>query len=333
MSVVSADLRMREQIQEGSAKKGGVPLVSVVIPTYNCEAYIGETIDSVLAQEFQNIEIIVVDDGSTDQTPDIVRSYGPGVKLLSQENSGVCVARNRGLREAVGDYICFMDHDDYWYPWKISRQLEELGIHPEVGVAYSAFTLWMTDASGKFPRPGSLYNSSIADDIDRSFSGWIYHLLLLDCWVLTSTAMFRAEVLRKCGAFDEMLPYSEDWDLWLRISREYQFLKLRRSTTLYRQHTLQGNRKVRSVDYRTTLLSKAVKQWGLSSPDGQCLSRLRFRRQLAEYHACFGLHHLQAGIWAMAIRSLFKAWVTYPVKVKYLACIAAIWLGWSPRLS
>jgi glycosyltransferase involved in cell wall biosynthesis len=310
-----------------------MPLVSVVIPTYNCEAYIRETIDSVLAQEFQNIEIIVVDDGSTDRTVDFVRSYGHSVRFLSQENSGVCVARNRGLREAAGKYICFMDHDDYWYPGKISRQVEEFGRHPEVGVVYSAFTLWTADASGNFARPASLYNSSIADDIDSSFSGWIYHLLLLDCWVLTSTAMFRAEVLRKCGAFDEGLPYSEDWDLWIRISREYQFLKLRQSTTLYRQHMLQGNRKVRSIDYRTTLLSRAAKQWGLSSPDGQCVSRWRFQRQLAEYHACFGLHHLQAGIWAIAMRSLFKAWVTYPVNVKYLAYIPATWLGWSPRLS
>ena len=92
------------------------PTVSVIIPSYNCEAYIAETIGSVLDQTFRDLELIVVDDGSTDGTREIVASYGAPVRLLTQKNAGVCAARNYGIREALGQYICLMDHDDYWFP-------------------------------------------------------------------------------------------------------------------------------------------------------------------------------------------------------------------------
>src|SRR5688500_19764582 len=96
------------------------PTVSIVIPTYNCEAYISETLYSVLGQTFTDLELIVVDDGSTDRTREIVASFGTSVRLLSQANSGVCAARNYGIREAAGRYLCLMDHDDYWYPDKLA---------------------------------------------------------------------------------------------------------------------------------------------------------------------------------------------------------------------
>ena len=217
------------------------PTVSVIIPSYNCELYIAETLKSILGQTFKDIEIIVVDDGSTDKTWQIVTSYAP-VRLITQANAGVCAARNRGIREAAGQYICLMDHDDYWLPDKLALQLEQMQRHPEVGLVYSTFTWWNPGPEGVFPDPGNYKDESSGSAIDEEFSGWIYHLLLLDCWVLTSSALIRAEVFNKCGAFDESLPYSEDWDLWLRISREYPFIKLKKALTLYRQHPQQGNR-------------------------------------------------------------------------------------------
>jgi glycosyltransferase involved in cell wall biosynthesis len=306
------------------------PLVSVIIPSYNCEAYIAETIDSVLAQDYSSIELLIVDDGSTDKTQDIIQTYGHQVRLISQRNAGVCAARNKGIQEAKGQYICLMDHDDYWYPDKISRQVRAFAEQPETGVVYSTFTLWHPDSSGIFPRPDSFSKIAVDDDIDQEFSGWIYHLLLLDCWVLTSTTMFRSEVFQTCGVFDETLPYSEDWELWLRISRQYPFLKIRQTTTLYRQHMHQGNRKVRPIDYRTVLLLNSVKSWGLCSQDGRCLSKLQFYRQIAEYHASFGLLHLIAGNKKIAIISLFKSWTTFPFKLKYVAYLVAGLSGWKP---
>ena len=308
-----------------------MPKVTVIIPSYNCKAYIAETIDSILNQTFRDIELIVVDDGSTDRTQEIVESYGEPVRLIRQTNARVCAARNRGIREAKGEFICLMDHDDYWYPEKLLRQIEEFTRHPEAGVIYSTFIRWHQDKDGYFPPPASYDRTSIPDDTDPEFSGWIYHQFLLDCWMLTSSAMFRREVFEKCGMFDEALPYSEDWELWLRISREYPMMQLRRPATLYRQHPLQGNRIVRDIDYRTELLISTEKKWGLCSRDGRCITKHKFRAQLASYHAAYGLHHLLVGNLNTATESLLNAWKNNPLQLKYLAYIAAGFMGWKPN--
>jgi len=307
------------------------PLVSVIIPSYNCEAYIAETINSVLAQDYPSIELLIIDDGSTDKTVNIAQSYGDKLKLISQTNAGVCVARNRGIKEANGEFICLLDHDDYWYPEKISSQIKAFEKHKEVGIVFSNFTLWEPDIDGNFPHPETYNTVSETDEIDQEYSGWIYHLLLLDCWVLTSTAMFRSEVFNKCGIFDESLPFGEDWSLWLIIAREYTFLKLSRPTTLYRQHPKQGNRKVRDIDHRTALLSDAKSKWGLCSPDGHCITPWQFRRQLAFFHAEYGLHHLKADSTSIAFASFFKAWLTFPFNPKYLGYILAGSFGWRQK--
>lgn len=305
------------------------PTVSVIIPSYNCEPYIAETINSVLNQSFKDIELIVVDDGSTDRTREIVASYAEPVRLVTQENSGVCAARNHGIREAKGRFICLMDHDDYWYPHKLASQVDLLQTHPEVGVVYSAFVLWHRGADGLFPDT-STYDLG-HEGTDPDYSGWIYHQFLIDCWMLTSTAMFRAEVFERCGVFDESLPYSEDWDLWLRISQEYLFIKQTRTTTLYRQHPLQGNRKVRDIDYRTRLLESAVKKWGYCSRDGRCTREADFRRQLAGFHLSYGFSHLRAGNRMRGAHAFARAWRTWPVNPRSLAYMAAAIVGWKPK--
>jgi glycosyltransferase involved in cell wall biosynthesis len=306
-----------------------MPQVSIIIPTYNGERHIRQTIDAVLAQTYRDLEVIVVDDGSTDATRDIVRSYGAPVRLIEQANARVSAARNRGIREASAPFVCFLDHDDYWYPDKLERQLREMARDESLGVVYSEFMWWRPDAAGVFPDPQTMRRDAEGTDPERS--GWIYHLLLLDCWVLTSTVMFRREVLQQCGGFDETLPFSEDWDLWLRVSRRYRFAKLRAATTLYRQHPAQGSLVVRPIDYRTRLLTRAVAQWGLASPDGKALPAREFRAQLAHYHVEYGLYRLKAGQPAGAFRSFLQAWVTRPAWPKPLLYIGAAMLGWRPN--
>lgn len=308
-----------------------MPTVSVIIPSFNCEAYIAETIDSVLQQTFKDVELIVVDDGSTDGTQQIVAAYGAPVRLITQANAQVCAARNRGIAEAQGAFICLMDHDDYWFPQKLERQLAEFAAHPEVGVVYSTFIRWHRTAAGAFPAPESFDLKPYGDGIEEAFSGWIYHQFLLDCWMLTSTAMFRKTVFEHCGNFDVALPYSEDWELWLRIAREYPMIQLRQPSTLYRQHAAQGNLVVRSVDYRTKLLTSTVKKWGLCSRDGRCVSRRQYSTQLAAYHAGFARGQLLAGNRRRALSSFFKSWVVNPTNVKTLVYIGATLLGWKPK--
>lgn len=294
------------------------PSVSVIIPTYNVEGFIGETIDSVLAQTYQDFEIIVVDDGSSDRTSEIISAYGPSVRVIRQENSGVCVARNRGISEAAGQYICLMDHDDYWFPEKLAQQVDVMHKFSDCGVVFASFIRWHPNTNGSYPPPSSFDSSSFPNDVDPDFSGWIYHQFLIDCWMLTSTAMFRREVFDRCGKFDEMLPYSEDWDLWLRVSREYRFIKLKRPNTLYRQHSSQGSRIQRNVDYRTVLLAGAIAHWGFCSPDGRCVDRRAFTKTLSRYHAEFAYEHLKHGNRKIALASFGKAWTTNPLKIRYL---------------
>lgn len=311
--------------------KDAEPTVSVIIPSYNCELYIAETLESILDQTFRGIEIIVVDDGSTDKTRQIVASYGAPVRIITQSNAGVCAARNRGIREAAGQYICLMDHDDYWFPEKLALQLEQMHRHPEVGLVYSTFAWWNPDENGVFPAPANYRDETPGTAVDEEFSGWIYHLLLLDCWVLTSSALIRAEVFDKCGAFDESLPYSEDWDLWLRIAREYPFIKLKKPLTLYRQHPRQGNLIARNIDYRTELLSRAAARWGLCSPDGRCITRRQFKETISRYHMDFGIRHLVVGNMRIANHSFLKSWLISPARLKRLAYIPAGLLGWRPK--
>ena len=307
------------------------PKISVIIPTYNCERYIADTIASILGQTFNDLELIVIDDGSTDRTREIVASHPAPVRLITQENAGVCAARNRGIREAAGEFICLMDHDDYWFPDKLALQLKQFEVSPEVGVVYASFILWHAAADGSFPVPATFNLDKFPDGVDKDFSGWIYHQFLLDCWMLTSTAMFRRDVFDKCGIFDESLPYSEDWDLWLRIAREFEFVMLNRPNTLYRQHLQQGNRVVRDIDYRTVLLENAVRKWGYCSRDGRCVSRARFSRQLADYHASYALLHLRSGNKFRAMASFIKAWRANPLKLRFLVYIPLGVLGWKPQ--
>lgn len=306
------------------------PLVSIVIPTFNVEKYIIETIESVLAQTYKHIELIVIDDGSTDNTSKLIESYGSKVRFIRQENSGVCLARNRGITETTGELICLMDHDDYWFPEKISRQVEVMQQHIDIGVVYSSFIRWHPNSSGKYPAPDSWDVKSTPDNVDTVFSGWIYHQFLLDCWMLTSTAMFRREVFNTSGMFDPTLPYGEDWDLWLRISRDYPFIKLTRPNTLYRQHQSQGSRVQRPIDYRSMLISQAISRWGLSSSDGRTVGKIALFSKLADYHAQYAYDHLRFGARSIAIRSYFKAWLTRPTKIKFLVCGFAAAFGWSP---
>jgi glycosyltransferase involved in cell wall biosynthesis len=312
-----------------------MPLVSIVIPSFNCSLYICETIDSILAQQgVDALEVIVVDDGSTDDTVAQARSYGAPVRVLQQANAGVSAARNHGIRVARGDFIALVDHDDYWFPTKLANQLAAFAQHPEVDVVFSNFRRWHADApEGGFQPPQVFADGARAQGTDPQCSGWIYHLMLLDIWVLTSTALARTRVFEKVGLLDETLPYSEDWDFWLRVSRQCQFLKLREVSTLYRQHARQGSRMTRAVDYRTLLLERASTQWGLASPDGQSVRPAQFRRQLARYSAEFGLGHLSANPGAsrrIAAAAFRKAWSIDRSYWRSLAYLVAMQLRWKP---
>jgi glycosyltransferase involved in cell wall biosynthesis len=305
------------------------PAVSIIIPSYNCERHIRQTLRSVVDQTFQDWEVIVVDDGSEDKTIEIADSVDPRIRVVQQENAGVCSARNRGYAESCGRFLCFLDHDDYWYPEKLSRQLGWMERKPELGVVYTNFLCWYA-VDGEFPPPESLRPASDEDVLDADFTGWVYHQFMRDSYALTSSALIRREALEHCGLFDVSLPYSEDWDLFLRLSRKVQFAQMAWPSTLYRQHPSQGSRLARRRDYRTELLLRAAGTWGLASPDGRRIDPGQFRRQIARYRMEFGQHHLAYGERGIGVRALFDAWRRDPMKLRYLGLALAGMGGWRP---
>ena len=190
--------------------------VSVIIPTYNCARYICEAVDSVLAQTFTDLEVIVVDDGSTDDTKERLDAYRDCIRYIHQENQERSAARNTGIRNATGEYLAFLDADDLWLPHKLELQVPVFEQAPEVGLVYC--WAYYIDASGqRIHRRG--------ENVLRSFEagGNVFETLLFDCVITAggSSAVIRQDCIRQVGFFDEALTHVEDWDMWLRIAARY----------------------------------------------------------------------------------------------------------------
>ena len=190
-------------------KKQKKPRVSVIIPTYNRGWIIKEAIDSVMAQDYRDFELIIVDDGSTDNTPDILNSYRSDIMVFRQENQGVSTARNRGLAEASGRFIAFLDSDDLWLPQKLFRQVEFFNKNPDAQICQTEET-WI--------RKGVRVNPKKRH---KKPWGMIFESSLALCLVSPSAVMIRRSLFEEVGGFDETLPACEDYDLWLRISCRY----------------------------------------------------------------------------------------------------------------
>ena len=177
--------------------------VSVIITTYNRRSYLKEAVSSVLAQEYPEKEVIVVDDGSTDGSHEEVR--GMPVRYIRKENGGISSARNAGIRATEGDYVAFLDVDDLWLKGKLASQI---ALMERVGydISYTD-EIWI--------RNGKRINQKLRH---RKYSGWIFEHCLPLCIISPSSVVIRREVFEVAGLFDEGLAVCEDYDMWLRIS-------------------------------------------------------------------------------------------------------------------
>jgi len=182
------------------------PQVSVIIPTYNRAWVIEEAIDSVLAQDYTEFELIVVDDGSTDHTSDVLDSYRNVIKVFPQKNKGVSAARNRGIAEASGKFIAFLDSDDLWLPQKLTVQIEFFNQTPDALICQTE-EVWIRNGLRVNPKKRH-----------KKPSGRIFKPSLELCLVSPSAVMIHRGLFDRVGGFDEALPACEDYDLWLRIS-------------------------------------------------------------------------------------------------------------------
>lgn len=204
-----------------------MPLISVIIPAYNSENTISETVESVLKQTFADFELIVINDGSTDNTLEVLSSIqDPRLKVFSYPNAGSNPSRNRGFAQSSGEYIAFLDADDLWTADKLEAQLKALQDNPQAAVAYS----WCDriNESSQLVRKGGYFTAH----------GDIYpQLLLTDILENGSNPLIRREALTHVGGFDESLPAGQDWDLYLRLAAHYHFVNVQRPQILYRIST------------------------------------------------------------------------------------------------
>lgn len=193
----------------------GVPLVSVVIPNYNYGRYVGEAVESVLAQTYPNVEIVVVDDGSKDDSREVLGRFGDRIKLVEQSNGGPgpAKARNRGAAESSGEYLCFLDADDRWLPTKVQRQIERFQADPELGFVHVG--------EEKITSQGE----PIGVILD-GHEGWIAEeMLVFGRNVIVaggSGVMVPRRIFDEVGAFDTRLSISEDFDLCFRVAARYR---------------------------------------------------------------------------------------------------------------
>lgn len=200
--------------------------ISVIIPAYNSEKTILETIQSVQAQTFSDWEIIIIDDGSTDKTIGVVNTIQDSrIQVFSYPNAGVAAARNQGLAHATGNYIAFLDADDLWAPEKLELQLQALQESPQAGLAYS--WIYYMDAAGvKLCEP----------DKKILAQGNVYSELLIENFIVNaSNPLIKREVIEAVGLFDSELKSAEDWEYWLRIAKNWDFAVIPKPQVYYRQ--------------------------------------------------------------------------------------------------
>ncbi len=186
------------------------PSISVIIPTYNRAETVKRAVESVLSQTYRNFELIVVDDGSTDNTGKTLNSYAPHLRYLHQPNRGVSAARNAGAREAAGEYVAFLDSDDEWKPEKLEKHIKYM-LANNFSVS-QADEIWIRN--GKRLNKGKRH---------QKFEGDIFLPSLSLCLVTPSAVMMKKELFRDYGGFDENLPACEDYDLWLRMALNEKF--------------------------------------------------------------------------------------------------------------
>ena len=285
------------------------PLVSVIIPVRNGRAYIDEAIASVLYQSFQNFEVVVINDGSTDGDYDALCSTDSRIRVLHLAGCGVSTARNQGMRASRGELVAFLDADDVWFPGKLQAQVNYMNAHPEVGVVFGGFLKWEAGANGAFALASGMVSDCLAlTSPEVARSGWLYSRLLMGLLVGMNTAMVRRSVVEAIGGFNTSLRQAEDYDFWLKASRVAEMHALNGPVALYRIHPASAMHRLASDNALVNVLHAARLRWGLIGPGGDSLSSHAFQRRMAEVQFDHGYAHFWHGNRSVARQAFWRAW-------------------------
>ena len=288
-------------------------LISVIIPVYNGELTIEETVKSVLNQTFQDLELIVIDDGSVDSTLDVLsRIQDPRLKVFSYPNAGLSASRNRGIDRACGEFISFIDADDLWTDDKLEAQLKSLRENPEAAVSYS----WtdFIDMSGNL----------LGFGIHHTANGYVFPNMLKFFFIGSgSNALIRKHVFDELGQFDETLTSAEDLDMFLRIASQYQISAVPESQIFYR---ITDNSMSRNVVRQERETLKVIDRAFAHEP-GKSFIHLKKITYSNLYvylaaHTLRGLPDREAGL--IAVRFLWNALRNYPCILRQAKTISIV---------
>ncbi len=286
------------------------PCVSCVMPVRNGRAFIQEAVTSILSQDYQDLELLVIDDGSSDWDYRELEQQDSRVRVIRLEGRGVSFARNTGIAAARGRYIAFLDADDYWFPGKLGAQVRYFENHPEAGVVFGGFVRWYPDTTGHFAPPATLaHDCSQTTEADPERSGWLYSRLLQGLLVGMNTAVVRRELLERIGGFDTARRLGEDYDLWLRASQVTELHALADTVALYRIHSASAMHRPEERNGLAELLVSAKERWGLGNAQGPSLQPAEFACRLGQVHFDHGYTHYWHGSARVAQREFTAAFL------------------------
>lgn len=288
-------------------------LVSVIMPVYNRATLVPQAIDSILSQTYGNVEVMAINDGSTDNSLEVLREYEERwpdkIRVIDQNNQGQVIARNNGIKASRGEYIAFLDSDDRWLPEKLKLQLPRFT--PEVGLVYCGVEF--IDEAGQVTG---------VEPCDPELEGNIYPQLLVQNRMTGGTVVIRKDVLDEVGLFDSDFKAAENWDLWIRICRKYNAALVNKPLVQYRRHG--GNM---SGDFNLMISAKKKimeKHCNRRSSD----PAIRKNSALAEanYHYRLGVHYFSREQYREALKAFWKVSMIEPCYedslVRMLRCLA-----------
>ncbi len=303
-------LRPDQTVSQMAKKDSSAPKVSVVIATYNYGHYLGEAIQSVLDQTFGDFELIVVDDGSTDNTREVVGNFiDPRIRYIYQKNKGSSYAYNRGILAASGEYIAFLDADDIWFPQKLELKVKILDSNPNIALVCSD-TYLFDDETGNII--GRYWHDH------AQFKGWfnprkasqrpLKHMLSRGTFIIETITMVRREVFDEVGGYDVSLKSHEDWDLWCRVTQRFAIETIDLPLAMNRRHSanLSGKQEQMYLSEQMAL-NKALNSYSLK-PDELTL----VKRRLARLHFLYGSRSIVDGETALGRKRLLASIRIYP---------------------
>ena len=303
------------------------PLISVVIPVYKGEAHIAQSIDSALEQDYQHIEIIIINDGSPDDSHKVIKGYlsDPRVHYIEQDNAGVANARNTGINSAKGEFIALLDQDDIWLPNKLAAQVEHLNRHPNCALIHSQIGFINGDGD-LTPNPSWAW---VNDTGANAFENLFDH----NC-IATFMALIRKDALNEVGMFRESLAPADDWDLWLRIASKYEVGFIPEVSGYYRVHANnESNNYLRMQLAEVAVIENIINEFTCSKnlPGSTVRNLKRFHlyhstaalyARAQDYHSSRSFLRKAIKVRPLAIRCyLTYAWLTLPANLR-------VWLKW-----